>query len=154
MVQGGGTLLAVLFAALPAKADHTVISGNESKDTKEYIRESANGQDQDGQGGAVYIDGGTLTFLSMGTFKNNTASGEGGAVYNNAGTLSVNNGVIYNNEGKAGGAIYNYMGNVNVNQYADFSQIADDVSVTADWRGAFTTHYRDNTASLSLRFDF
>lgn len=31
---------------------------------------------------------------------------------------------------------------------------ADDVSVTADWRGAFTTHYRDNTASLSLRFDF
>ena len=34
------------------------------------------------------------------------------------------------------------------------AQIADDVSVTADWRGAFTTHYRDNTATLSLRFDF
>lgn len=28
------------------------------------------------------------------------------------------------------------------------------VRATADWRGAFTTYYRDNTASLSLRFDF
>ena len=34
------------------------------------------------------------------------------------------------------------------------AEITDNVSVTADWRGAFTTHYRDNTASLSLRFDF
>ena len=122
--RGGGTLLAVLFAALPAKADHTVISGNESKDTGEYIRESANGSDENGRGGAVYIDGGTLTFKSKGTFKNNTASGEGGAVYNSAGTLSVNNGVIYNNEGKAGGAIYNNGGTVEIKQKADFQQNA------------------------------
>ena len=34
------------------------------------------------------------------------------------------------------------------------AEIADNVSVTADWRGAFTTHYRDNTASLAVRIDF
>ena len=34
------------------------------------------------------------------------------------------------------------------------AEITDDVSVTADWRGNFTTHYRDNTASLAVRIDF
>ncbi|MBE7434877.1 MAG: sortase [Anaerolineales bacterium] len=60
-----------------------------------------------GDGGAIFQDGGSLTIgnISPVTFANNSSSGNGGAISNDAGTLIVT-GIFTGNSGSFGGALF------------------------------------------------
>ena len=60
-------------------------------------------------GGAIYIDNGTLTIINTRVNNNNLAStyGDGGAIYNDNGTLTITDSTFNNNSaGDDGGVIY------------------------------------------------
>lgn len=58
-----------------------------------------------GNGGAILVNGGTTTVLNS-TFYANNAFGDGGAIYVQSGTLNVNNATFYGNTAQNGAGIY------------------------------------------------
>ena len=66
-----------------------------------------------GNGGAVYVDGGSFT-MENGNISSNMASIDGGAVYVNGGNFTMKNGTMSANKGVNGGAAYIKGGNVEI----------------------------------------
>jgi hypothetical protein len=60
-----------------------------------------------GNGGGIFVDGGTLALTNSTVSGNSAATGGGGGVYNVAGTMTVTNSTFSGNSSNAGGAIAN-----------------------------------------------
>jgi len=73
--------------------------------TLDNVNVSNGGGSGDDDGGAVYMDPGTVT-INGGIYKDNNASEYGGAIYNFHGTLTVDGAIFTNNSAEYGGAIY------------------------------------------------
>ena len=80
-----------------------------------------------GDGGAVYNNGGTITFNNVTSFVDNSASVYGGALNNNSGTVTFAENVSFNfnTAGSYGAALYN-AGTMTFNGLASFYSNASD----------------------------
>lgn len=61
---------------------------------------------KDGNGGAVYVDGGTFTMENGSTVTGGNITGNGGGVYVNGGTFTMNGGTVTGGQAQYGGGVY------------------------------------------------
>ena len=66
-----------------------------------------------GNGGAIYVNGGTVNVLHQ-SIISNTAENNGGGIYNGAGNMVISNTLFVGNIADTGGAIYGQQNNISM----------------------------------------
>lgn len=113
--------------AIYMKSGEVEILGGYIGIEKDDFNNTRSNKSTNGNGGAIYISGGTMT-VDGGTITSNIAESQnGGAVFIDGGTFTVNNGNLYNNEAFAsGGGAYIDGGTFTLNGGNIYSNKAPD----------------------------
>ena len=153
MTIHGGSVKA---ASAPAVATWRVYevspSGNLTLDATEALNGRCNGlcSTASDQGGAIYVNGGSLT-LTNSQIRDSSA-GEGGGIYNNGGQVNFSNAVIWANTAEmSGGGIYSNGGSLSMSG----GEISRNQAATAGNAGDGGGMYNNHAAvNLTNNVDF